>query len=857
MKQRPNRIGRVIALVLPLAVLSAGIMTMGADPIGGLAMLRSGSNAIVADIFENFGIGGSIDVRKLGVVADGTDRSTQMQEAIDATVLGFPRYSHFVFRASAQPYMIQNVTISRPIHIEIQPGATVQRYAAATGLSPMFQLIDGSDGTVMDGGGTCDGNRDAIGSQFVAGDQWPCFKADHTSAKIDLRLLNFVGRAAMFGNCDAGMDVKLIIEDSGTAVNSYNCQGRFHLTERRIGNNGVVQFAHPNTFFGTKNTDLFLSLDDWNPDALNLDPIPVGAAFHEDGGGNSYVVRVSGFHGTDTNGEPACRGVVLNGGTNSTYDFTSIGCVQGIRINGMTDSHLKCYADGSYIVANGYENMPWRIGYGAWQQTNITNSTWDTNGMSPSARNIIDCTGIRGKFNYLSGIQDSFVRAVAQGNTSFGIKVGCEITSTPFMGQPGQCPERLILDAQSSYNGDSGIGLAGFRDVTIRGSLLNNGQAVPGSLGGVWRAGVTFNATVLSLPTDLFIAPDTLVARDTQTFICSDCASFEPGTSDSNNQYKITLVNPQRANSIGQYITLNDAGGTGTSITGKIVAVSNDFQQRTMGGILSYGWPTDVITLETAAPVTYGSSGNLTALTGTASGSGLTITITGGAASAELPGHIWITDGTEWRRVEAVRSDTNIAINQPFTTPLSGASLSKLSVDITGIPSQAYGVSLADTGLTGLFRFAGIDAKGSINGTVYFNGQANLLEFDNAFQMRGVSGATNLTSGATLYVGPGVASADQNQVGQILHKAGLVKTFTCGAQTPPPVGNSITCTLGQGGNDTPSTCTMNAGENSCSITTVNPPFAENYKVYAKFVASASITSTPVYWAAALVPGFTQ
>lgn len=834
------------------AVLS--IDALGGAPVRGLKCRINGVETDCPGTPES----GAIPVTMLGVKPGSTDNSAAMQAIIDGG-----KYSHVYFPPSDQPYRMQNIVISKKIRIDGKPGATVMYDHAAAGVVPIFQFNPGSDGSVLDGF-TCDGNRDVLGAYFDAGGgggtQWPCFRTEGTAIKAHLRLKNFVSRAFMLSNCTPGMDIDVLVEDSGTTINSYNCaDGKINIIARRIGNDGISEFAHPATLFGTKRMRIDYTLDDWNPDTANRDPIPVGFAAHEDGPGNDYMISVSGFHGTDINGQPACRGVVINGGIGSDYNLTSTGCVQNIRMNGVTDSHIKCFADGNYIVATGYENMPVRISYGAWQQTNVANSTWDTNGLSPSARVSMDCIGIRGKFNFIGAVQDSHVQMVAEGNTSFGIMAGCELTSTPFPGQPGQCPTGLVLKAISRYNGNSGIGLTGFGGITIdAGSdVSNNGQPVPGSLGGVWRSGIIVNDTDAGFPTNNVTVSGTLIARDTQSFTIVGGASFAPGASDTDNQYQITLINPQRVNGIGQYITLANAGGPGTDITGKIVAISNQFQQTVAGGITSYGYPTDVITLETAAPVTYAESGNTTALTGTASSDGLTVTIAGGAAATELKGHTWITDGTEWRRVERVNSDTQIAINTPFSANLSGVTLSKLAVDIVGIPSQSYGMALPVAALTGKFRFGAIDASGVINSTFYANGQASLIEFDNSIYARGVSGTTNLSDGATLYVGPGVASTDSTQVGQAVGRAGIVKKFTCYASIAPAAGKTITCTLGQGGNDTPSTCVILSGQNSCSIDTANPPLTADYKIYAKFVADAGITATPVSWATEIVPGFTN
>jgi hypothetical protein len=192
---------------------------------------------------------------------------------------------------------------------------------------------------------------------------------------------------------------------------------------------------------------------------------------------------------------------------------------------------------------------------------------------------------------------------------------------------------------------------------------------------------------------------------DTQSFTVANGASFAPG-STSDNKYVIAASVSHNYNE-GQKITLVNGGGSGVDLTGRITDIDSEN-----------------ITIEFSSPTTFVSTGNTVALSGTWSGSGTTLTGSGGAANTEFTGPTYITDGTEWRKVIRVVNNNSIIIQNPFPTALSATSLLKLVVNIQGIPSQQYGARIF--GSTARVLLKGCLATGNVLERTLFSTQATI-----------------------------------------------------------------------------------------------------------------------------------
>ncbi len=259
----------------------------------------------------------------------------------------------------------------------------------------------------------------------------------------------------------------------------------------------------------------------------------------------------------------------------------------------------------------------------------------------------------------------SFFGTFIYGNRLDGVYSNEETFTDHFVGAAQSVNEISEFNGCHIFNnGRAGIhGPAQDRMKIVSCEIFNNGQDINET--STARAALSLNDLENS-----HISGNGLY--DDQSWTLTDGASFEPASASTTlNIYSVSLANMGE----GQKIKIVNGTGAG-DIDAKIVDIGVD----------------DKITLEAASAVALSSTGNTAALTGTWSGSGVTLSGISTAANTELPGSYWITDGSEWRRVTKVASATSITIDRAFTAVLSGASLTVLKVDLQGIPSQQYGI---------------------------------------------------------------------------------------------------------------------------------------------------------------------
>jgi len=238
-----------------------------------------------------------------------------------------------------------------------------------------------------------------------------------------------------------------------------------------------------------------------------------------------------------------------------------------------------------------------------------------------------------------------------------------------------------LLGCTASYNGLAGLFIEEGEDVQILGgSYVNNGSD---TTGGNQRSGIWLSdaSRVRAVDVDL---------GDTQTWSTkSPGASFSPG-STSGNQFELSLIRPNRAQ-VGQYLVFKNADGSG-DVTAKVVDKRRD----------------DIV-VETSGPVTFSATGNTSSLTGTISTTGVSVTGAGTAFTTEITGRTYIESGGDYRRIIRVNSDTSAVLEEAFPSDLSGASVSKLEVDVdpSSTHRQQYGIrienSASDVYTRGLF----------------------------------------------------------------------------------------------------------------------------------------------------------
>tara|TARA_R110000803_G_scaffold138443_1_gene205290 strand:- start:74 stop:1123 length:1050 start_codon:yes stop_codon:yes gene_type:complete len=218
------------------------------------------------------------------------------------------------------------------------------------------------------------------------------------------------------------------------------------------------------------------------------------------------------------------------------------------------------------------------------------------------------------------------------------------------------------------YNGSNGVVVDKGNDVYIRGGTYNN-NGQNSALGTGLRCGVLIHDVDRASVIDV-------TASDTQNWSTkTNGASFQPG-STTGNQYVVSMIAPGLLN-VGQYISLRDAGGSGSHATAKIVSMNGDD-----------------LTVETSGSFTFSASGNTSSLTGTFSTTDYAVAGSSGALHTEVIGKTWVlaSSPAEWRRIVRVSGADAAVIDTVFSSNLSGASLSKLQIDVQPIASQQYGI---------------------------------------------------------------------------------------------------------------------------------------------------------------------
>jgi hypothetical protein len=283
---------------------------------------------------------------------------------------------------------------------------------------------------------------------------------------------------------------------------------------------------------------------------------------------------------------------------------------------------------------------------------------------------------------------------VSRGNLNDGVVIADWEAGEQNLGTVADCRgEPLIINGLTCENNHgAGVKLDVFGKVIWDGGLCrNNGQNT--SKAEADRSGVSL---IPSESSDYFHMVG-VEAIDDQGETLTAAVTFRPGAS-VNNRVTITVMKPHKLD-YGQYVTIEDGGGTGVDITGYI-----------------WDYTHDDFTLQLASPATLSATGNTTALSGTWTTNGTDSTRlngTGGSATTEIDGHLWVTNGTEWRQVIASSGNNILFINEAFTVPLASATLNALRCDLTTIKSQRVGHRLSVSNLASMYVRA-CEAQGNV-----------------------------------------------------------------------------------------------------------------------------------------------
>lgn len=299
------------------------------------------------------------------------------------------------------------------------------------------------------------------------------------------------------------------------------------------------------------------------------------------------------------------------------------------------------------------------------------------------------------------------------GSTSQGWKVEFASLAGIFTTGSNLPDDNTFVDCEAINCGLEGISLRNGNNIkVIGGNYSNNGQSASASSAIKFGAGYTTPTNPTTLNN---LAFQSVICTDTQNFTVVGGATFQPGNTTQtwpNNPlyiYPFTLISNQQVQ-LGQYITIVNGGGS--NWVGQVLGLDRD--EATVGF---------------TTPTSFTAAGNTIVLTGTWTGSGTSLTGVGTLAVTELSGPYWVTDGIEYRQVISTSSNTSVVINAAFTTPLSGSTLTKLSTNLSGIPSQQFGVRIASANVASFYQNniiaygnlsnqLSLSSLGSVSGTI-------------------------------------------------------------------------------------------------------------------------------------------
>lgn len=633
-------------------------------------------------------------------------------------------------------YLSDPITITSKVHIVMAPGAILKRNSATDGAHDyLVRFSTGSDGSVLQGG-IIDGNKATLAASYTDYIyQWPGLNvtsADNITIK-NVVFQNHVNWAMWIGGGDGHIVEDIYIHDCGKAVlfQYTNDSTLRDIFCENISNDGTAMYQHA---FEIRNIYCCvienLRINGYTPDALGADPYPIAYAFERVFSSSISNLYLAGYDGTETRN----YGTQIANAENCTFmglDFdnafwgiefdTAVDCaLSGFRVNGAFKTHGSSDGYGLGFKSSGvYQNDGAVVAYDNRANTASQNVTISNGSISGCEVGV----GIFGGNNL------HFTNVIANANLYYGFQAREMVTNSWYPGQPVQRVENIMLhNCQARFNGLCGTFFgAGNRFSILGGAYCDNGWDT--SLGATFRSGILLNEeTSRSLDEVNIIGA---FCGDTQTFTKTDGASFNPGSTDADDQFTITLIDPDQV-SLGQYLKFTNATGSG-DVTARVVA-------RNM----------DDITVQCSGATTFSATGNLTAGTGTISSSSSTLTGSGTAFLTELVGSAWIkaSDGSFYH-VQKVVSNTSAVIIPAPSPALSGATFEILTVDVVGIPSQQYGIA-SNANANGPLSIVNVSTNGAVTAATSFSttatlGSANLINSGGLF----ANGSNVLLNGKT------------------------------------------------------------------------------------------------------------
>ena len=665
-----------VALANPVTLDGGGqIPTNVYIPDGSKCTLRAefddGAEAWTRDDCFGWSLGTGVDLASYGAVGDGVSLDTESVQA------ALTDAQNATLRVAAGTYLIDGVTVPENARVVCDPGAVFKRNSGASN-----NLITFSNGVCWEGG-EIDGNRDNLA--YSGGNRVEMYCHGDRIKVRDLTVKNAVFQGVQISG-DRGYYQNINCEDCAQGFGGIRVTNAYinNIYVKRPNNTG---FPSDVRGFGTTQiTNSIvdgLTIDGMGGDAAVLSPTDALTAIlfidvYQCSFNNFRVVNCVGdlkhlcmsFVGakavTMTNffcyqyAGPALEMIQADDTTLTNFIFDRR-WQENNAVPDNSQSQVFLHATQLYDVdsVSGRDRQGVRTGFGV----KLSNGVITRGGAIGVA---VRQTGVTLNNVKISGIRGR------------GVQIDQPTPSSSYQNPASTPPSARIVDCEVTYCDGTGVsGRAGSYVVT-GGVFNNNGQDT--TFGVTGRAGINHNGGA-SVQRALITGAE---MSDDQTRTIVDGVSFEPIAAASRKdlplndslQHKITIIKPLPV-FVGQHVNLINADGSG-NVKARILELDRD------EAIVSV-----------ASATTFSATGNTTALTGTWTSDGVnpkTLTGVDGAAATEIPGGLWITDGSEWRQVDRVTSDNAMVLRRAFTNALNSATLNKVEVDLHEIQSQHYGI---------------------------------------------------------------------------------------------------------------------------------------------------------------------
>lgn len=642
-----------------------------------------GSSAISFAIRQTISTTSFITAKDFGAVGNGTANDTLgLQEFLDSGGGYIPD----------GVYMTDELVTTHIFKAWCGGNVVLKKRSGTTANSILLTVSPGSEGSEWDGG-AFDGNRSALGAAFTALNPvqpdyfagWIGMKTNAADITVrDVTFQNWVSKPAWFAG-DRNIIQNIQSVDCGSSiVFGWAWFGANKFATRPAGAGAYGQAASGIIALRTDNA--------------GIPNVAQHAIDFQNCLGGAYVRLLVSEQGGDTLGSSTfasgitsehceeCQfdnwsvlnptadalnhlGISFLGAKNcpmsnfTVYNIAGLGfehnsCIGCTVTNLMLDGNYRATTAVPYADTSSYG-----ISYycGTWNDDRTSKSLIGT-----SQCRIVGGTIKRFTYGGFSRGGSLYMDGVSiLGNQIDGLQVQETLFVDHFAGNNLAYNSTTLNNCVVECNGSRGITGTAFRSlVIVGGSYRNNGQNSSASDDA--RAGITGNGGDL-----LSVSGATL--SDDQLWTDTGTCSFEPQTA-IDHQVQVYIRALGRTG-VGQIINIVNGTGAGDYV-GRVVDISVD----------------DLVTLRNSVLSTLSATGNTTALTGTWTGSGAVLTGTGTLATTEIRGQTWVTNGSQYRRVVKALTNLSITLNDPFTAPLSGATLTKLTTNVSGIPSQTYGI---------------------------------------------------------------------------------------------------------------------------------------------------------------------